>query len=87
MDTHTFCYRYQSLLGNTFLDSLIIENVQEIKSLDESIQRKKGDSYSDLSLNQNEYVHIKRPSAPNKTINNDISNKDSDDDGGGCYVF
>ena len=60
---------------------------EEIKSLDESIQRKKGDSYSDLSLNQNEYVHIKRPSAPNKTINNDISNKDSDDDGGGCYVF
>ena len=61
---------------------------EEIKSLDESIQRKKGDSYNDLGLNQNEYVHIKRTSAPNKTINNDISYKDNDDDdGGGCYVF
>ncbi len=61
---------------------------EEIKSLDESIQRKKGDSYNDLGLNQNEYVHIKRTSAPNNTINNDISYKDNDDDdGGGCYVF
>ena len=59
---------------------------EEIKSLDENIQRKKGDSYSDLSLNQKDYLHIKIPSTPNKIINNDISHKDNDD-GGGRYVF
>ena len=60
---------------------------EEIKSLDENIQRKKGDTYSDLSLNQNDHIQIKRPSAPNKIINNDISHKDDDYGEGGCYVF
>ena len=58
----------------------------EIKSLDD-IKRKTGDSGSDFSLNNNQYIYVKRPSAPNKTINNGISPKDNDDDGGGCDIF
>ena len=59
----------------------------EIKSQDDGIQRKTGDSCSDFILNNNQYICVKRPSAPNKIINNGISPKDNDDDGGGCDIF
>ena len=59
---------------------------EDDKSTDEDVKGKRGESYNDLSLKNNEKIYMRSTSASfNKKIKD--KNKNINEDDGGCNIF